>query len=126
MANSPDTRLRGIRIYDFDQSAKLASVTDAAEGAYIPPASWRLSGVVQTVLHGERAEVVKLPDLEWHSALNPDILGVLMVVLGVQLVSTGLMADMVMRTYYESNDKPVYHIREHLASEIAAAGPEKS
>ncbi|MBS1229426.1 MAG: permease YjgP/YjgQ family protein [Proteobacteria bacterium] len=75
----PDTRLRGIRIYDFDQSAKLRSVTDAAEGAYVPPASWRLSGVVQTVLHGERAEVVKLPDLEWHSALNPDILAVLMV-----------------------------------------------
>ena len=75
----PDTRLRGIRIYDFDQSAKLRSVTDAAEGAYIPPATWRLSGVVQTVLHGERAEVVKLPDLEWRSALNPDILAVLMV-----------------------------------------------
>ena len=75
----PDTRLRGIRIYDFDQSAKLSSVTDAAEGAYIPPATWRLSGVVQTVLHGERAEVIKLPDLEWRSALNPDILAVLMV-----------------------------------------------
>lgn len=75
----PDTRLRGIRIYDFDQSAKLRSVTDAAEGAYLPPASWRLSGVVQTVLHGERAEVVRLPDLEWRSALNPDILTVLMV-----------------------------------------------
>ena len=34
---------------------------------------------MQTVLHGERAEVVKLPDLEWRSALNPDILAVLMV-----------------------------------------------
>ena len=75
----PDTRLRGIRIYDFDQGAKLRSVTDAAEGAFIPPASWRLTGVVQTVLHGERAEIVKMPDLEWRSALNPDILAVLMV-----------------------------------------------
>ena len=75
----PDTRLRGIRIYDFDQSAKLRSVTDAAEGAYIPPATWRLSGVVQTVVHGDRSEVVKMPDLEWRSALNPDILAVLMV-----------------------------------------------
>ncbi len=75
----PDTRLRGIRIYDFDQSAKLRSVTEAAEGAYIPPATWRLTGVVQTVLNGERSEVVKMPDLEWQSALNPDILAVLMV-----------------------------------------------
>ncbi|WP_301100359.1 LPS export ABC transporter permease LptG [Propionivibrio sp.] len=75
----PDTRLRGVRIYDFDESARLRSVTDAAEGVYLPPASWRLSGVVQTVLHGERSEVLKMPDLEWHSALNPDILAVLMV-----------------------------------------------
>jgi lipopolysaccharide export system permease protein len=75
----PDTRLRGIRIYDFDENAKLRSVTDAAEGVYLPPASWRLSGVVQTVLHGERSEVLKMPDLEWRSALSPDILAVLMV-----------------------------------------------
>ena len=75
----PDTRLRGIRIYDFDQGAKLRSVTNAAEGVFVPPASWRLTGVVQTVLHGERAEIVNMPDLEWRSALNPDILAVLMV-----------------------------------------------
>ncbi len=75
----PDTRLRGIRIYDFDAGGVLRSVTDAAEGDYIPPASWRLSGVVQTVLHGEKSELVRMPDLEWHSALNPDILAVLMV-----------------------------------------------
>lgn len=75
----PDTRLRGIRIYDFDAGGVLRSVTDAAEGDYIPPASWRLSGVVQTVLHGEKAELIRMPDMEWHSALNPDILAVLMV-----------------------------------------------
>jgi lipopolysaccharide export system permease protein len=75
----PDTRLRGIRIYDFDAGGVLRSVTDAEEGEYLPPATWRLTGVVQTVLHGERAELIKLPDIEWHSALNPDILAVLMV-----------------------------------------------
>ena len=75
----PDTRLRGIRIYDFDDNAKLRTVTEATEGAYVPPASWRLSGVVQTVLHGDKAEVVKMHDLVWQSALNPDILAVLMV-----------------------------------------------
>ena len=35
--------------------------------------------MVQTLLHGERSEVVKMPDMEWQSALNPDILAVLMV-----------------------------------------------
>ena len=75
----PDTRLRGIRIFVFDDSAKLRSVTDAQDGSYIPPASWRLSGVVRTDLRDDRAEVTRLPDQEWHSALNPDILAVLMV-----------------------------------------------
>lgn len=44
-------------------------------------------------------------------------LGVLLVVLGVQMVSTGLIADMVMRTYHESQGKPIYHVREHLRQE---------
>ncbi len=75
----PDTRLRGIRIYDFDKTGVLRSVTDAAEGVYLPPASWRLVDVVQTILHGDRSEVVRKPDEVWQSALNPDILSVLMV-----------------------------------------------
>ena len=75
----PDTRLQGVRIYDFDQNAKLRSVTEAEEGVYVPPASWRLSGVVRTHIQEDRAELVRMPDMEWRSALNPDILSVLMV-----------------------------------------------
>ncbi|WP_291990444.1 LPS export ABC transporter permease LptG [Candidatus Accumulibacter sp. ACC007] len=75
----PDTRLRGIRIYEFDEEAKLHSFTEAAEGEYVLPDSWRLSNVVQTVLHAERADVQQIPEMVWHSALNPDILAVLMV-----------------------------------------------
>ena len=42
------------------------------------------------------------------------VLGMLLMVLGVQMVSTGLIADMLMRTYYESQDKPIYFVRERL------------
>jgi lipopolysaccharide export system permease protein len=35
--------------------------------------------VVQTVLEGERAVIEKKPDMLWRSALNPDILSVLLV-----------------------------------------------
>jgi len=76
----PDTRLRDIRIYEFDEAARLRSVSEAAEGEYVPPASWRLSGVVRTVLEGDRATVERRPDMLWRSALNPDILAVLLVV----------------------------------------------
>lgn len=40
------------------------------------------------------------------------LLGVLMIVVGVQLVSLGLVADVVSRTYHESQNKRPYHIRE--------------
>ncbi len=75
----PDTRLYMIRIYEFDKEARLVSVTEAKEGIYSPPASWKLTDVVKTVLHEQKSEVVHLPELIWESALNPDILNVLLV-----------------------------------------------
>lgn len=51
------------------------------------------------------------------------MLGILLVVLGVQIVSTGLIADMVMRTYHEAQDKPIYHIRQHLVRKDVEAEP---
>ncbi|MDQ7026529.1 MAG: glycosyltransferase family 2 protein [Anaerolineae bacterium] len=52
------------------------------------------------------------------------MLGVLLVVLGVQIVTTGLVADMVMRTYHESQGKPIYHIREQLITGDTKKSPE--
>ncbi len=74
-----DTRLRGIRIYEFDQQAKLRSVIEAAEGEYVAADGWRLSEVAQTILDDNTARVEKRPEMLWRSALNPDILSVLMV-----------------------------------------------
>lgn len=45
------------------------------------------------------------------------MLGILLAVLGVQMVTTGLVADMVMRTYHESQNMPIYHVREHLVED---------
>ncbi len=43
-------------------------------------------------------------------------LAVLLMVLGVQFISTGIVADMIMRTYHESQHKPIYFIRERRRS----------
>ena len=43
-------------------------------------------------------------------------LAILLIVLGVQFISTGIVADMIMRTYHESQHKPIYHIRERRSS----------
>ena len=48
-------------------------------------------------------------------------LAVLLVVLGVQLMSMGLLAEMITRTYHEAQDKPIYVIREQL--DVPAPAP---
>ncbi|WP_071517226.1 glycosyltransferase family 2 protein [Geitlerinema sp. PCC 9228] len=40
------------------------------------------------------------------------ILAVLLMLAGVQLFSFGLLAEVLMRTYHESQDRPIYRIRE--------------
>lgn len=40
------------------------------------------------------------------------LLGVLLTLSGIQLITSGLIAEIIMRTYYESQDKKTYRIRE--------------
>ena len=42
------------------------------------------------------------------------LLAVLLVILGVQFIGLGLMGELIVRTYYESQHKPIYVIREEL------------
>ena len=44
-------------------------------------------------------------------------LGILLVFIGVQLLTIGLLAEMQARTYHESQNKPIYVIREIRQSE---------
>ena len=45
------------------------------------------------------------------------LLGILLVVVGVQLLSLGLVADIVSRTYYESQNKRPYHVRQTIVGQ---------
>ena len=42
------------------------------------------------------------------------LLAILLMVMGVQLISMGLLGELVVRTYYEALDKPTYAVREVL------------
>ena len=42
------------------------------------------------------------------------LLGILLFVVGVQFITSGLLAELVTRTYYESQGKPIYTVREEL------------
>jgi len=48
------------------------------------------------------------------------LLGILLTMLGVQLITSGLLAELVVRTYYESQGKPIYTLREELPAAGAA------
>ncbi|MBC8448153.1 MAG: glycosyltransferase family 2 protein [Chloroflexi bacterium] len=41
-------------------------------------------------------------------------LGVLLMIVGVQMISMGLLGELVVRTYHESQGKPIYVVRERL------------
>lgn len=41
-------------------------------------------------------------------------LGVLLIILGAQFISMGLIGELVVRTYYETQQKPIYVVREEL------------
>ena len=40
------------------------------------------------------------------------LLSVVLFIAGIQLLSFGLLAEMVMRTYHESQKRPIYRVRE--------------
>jgi glycosyltransferase involved in cell wall biosynthesis len=53
------------------------------------------------------------------------LLGVLLIVVGFQLMSLGLVADVLARTYFESQHKPPYYLRRVVRSDAAPAGVER-
>lgn len=55
------------------------------------------------------------------------LLGVLLIMLGVQLILMGLLGELIVRTYHESQDKPIYAVRDILGGvneEISNSPPE--
>lgn len=44
------------------------------------------------------------------------LFGILLVMVGVQLVTMGLLGEMVVRTYYESQNKPIYVVRDDFGT----------
>lgn len=54
------------------------------------------------------------------------LLAVLLVVLGVQLLTMGLMGEMIIRTYHETQGKPIYMIRDLMGSRYRRTDREDS
>lgn len=48
------------------------------------------------------------------------LLAVLLIVVGMQLISMGLVGELVVRTYYETQSKPIYVVREEIGGEASS------
>lgn len=76
-----------------------------------------LLGVAATGLGGTICLGLALEKLLFHTALFTEhgpllLLGVALIVSGIQFISMGLLGEMIARTYYESQNKPIYALRE--------------
>lgn len=76
----PDTSLLNVSIYEFDDNYRMRAITSAKHASYVDENRWRLDEVMQTRFEAQGDEVNNVPQMEWHSSLNPDILSVLLVV----------------------------------------------
>ena len=51
----------------------------------------------------------------------------MMIIIGLQFILFGLIGEMQTRTYYESQDKPIYHVRQTIGIEPdSSRGPEEA
>lgn len=76
----PDASLEGVRIYVFDTSFALRSITDAERADYVSDREWRLRDVARTTFDASKANVVRLDEEVLKTRLNPELVAVLMVV----------------------------------------------
>jgi lipopolysaccharide export system permease protein len=75
----PDTTLRGVRVYDFDEKYRLRSISFAQRGTYQGDRRWLLHEVVRTNFSDAETSVQRLAQTTWQSALDPDLINVLLV-----------------------------------------------
>lgn len=75
----PDTTLKGVMIYNFDDNSHLRSVSFAKGGVYQGGRRWLLKDVVRTTFEGGKTDVSAIPEESWQSVLDPDLLNTLLV-----------------------------------------------
>ena len=72
--------LRDVRIYEFDGAYRLRVMSAAGRGEYVGGGVWRLVDVAQTQFAAQGPRTARFPEAEWRSAVNPELLNVLIVV----------------------------------------------
>lgn len=79
MEVQPDSSLNGVRIYQFDESFRLHSISVARTGRYQIDRRWLLSDVTRTTFDDRKTTVRAIASEHWQSVLDPGLLSILLV-----------------------------------------------
>ena len=71
--------LEGVKIYEFDSSYRLNSITAAQRGEYRRSGVWTLTDVARTSFTVDGPRIERMAMTEWRSAVTPDMLDALIV-----------------------------------------------
>ncbi len=112
-------RLRGVSKYGLSRTVRvmldLLTVKFLTGYSTRPIQVFGLVGLCFTVVGGVWTAYLGFERLVLHRPLanRPIVLlTILFIVIGVQFISIGLLGEMLARTYHESQDKPIYRIRD--------------
>jgi lipopolysaccharide export system permease protein len=73
-----DTQLLGMRIFEFDKKFQLKAITVAASARHDVKRGWLLAKVEQVTFDEKKqARIQRVPEMEWRSAMTPELLSVL-------------------------------------------------
>jgi lipopolysaccharide export system permease protein len=76
---TPKAELKRVRIYEFDDDFRLRTLSIADTGKYLQNRTWALMDVMRTTFEETRTHVTHIPQLEWTSVLEPQLLSMLVV-----------------------------------------------
>ena len=76
-------------------------------------------GVVLALVVG----TIKVLGVSWHHTFSLGLLGAFLFLVGMQSVMMGLLAELQVRTYHESQNKPIYLVKEAVGVRETAAVP---
>jgi glycosyltransferase involved in cell wall biosynthesis len=77
-----------------------------------------LAGVCGMVVVG-----LKLADVQWQHTFALGLCSGFLFLIGMQSVMLGLLAELQVRTYHESQNKPIYLLKEVVGTPVPAAAP---
>jgi glycosyltransferase involved in cell wall biosynthesis len=63
---------------------------------------------------GGAVVAIKLASVAWHHTFSLGLLAAFLLLVGMQSVMLGLLAELQVRTYHESQSKPIYLVRERV------------